>query len=120
MRSKVFSMVVVMICIRGFLGLTLADATNDSADPSALIGRWEGSARGLDSRWMSSFAIEIFTVDTAKKKVMYRWMCPEGEIGLQSPESRDWSGITWELKGDRLNGFSRRDTRAGSCALIVH
>ncbi len=137
MRCKIFSMIVAVMFALGFWGCASTDIASDTAsvaslDPQALIGRWEGSTRGLDSSWSSPYAIEIFGIDTARKKVMYRWMCRDctnnpvgysenlqlivekGKIGLQSPESRDWSDITWELKGDRLNGSARRDTMSGS------
>ncbi len=130
MRRKVFSVIAAMALLLTFSGTAVSEDV--ASDPQALVGRWEGSARGLDSSWSSPYAIEIFGIDTARKKVMYRWMCRDcrnnpvgysdnlqliiekGEIGLQSPESRDWSGITWELKGNKLNGSARRDTMEGS------
>lgn len=133
MRGKVFSIGMVIIFAIAFCGFAATGIASDApSDPQALVGRWEGSAKNLDGWWSSPYDIEIFAVDTAKKRVMYRWMCRDcttapsgysdnlqlidekGKIGFSSPERTGWSGITFELKGNRLSGFARRTTETGS------
>lgn len=125
MRGKAFSMVTTMVLFIVFMGLTFistAISEETVTDPKALEGRWEGSARGTNFSWSSYFAQEIFAVDTKNKKVIYRGFCPErrtgqkwytdmgklsdkkGEIGFETPDRTGWSGITFELKGNRLSG----------------
>lgn len=117
-----------------FMGLTFistAISEETVTDPKALEGRWEGSASNLDSDWTSQYAEEIFFVDPVKKIVIHRGLCSncdsqqwystagrfideKGKIGFSSPERTGWSGITFELKGNRLSGFARRTTETGS------
>lgn len=120
MRLKVFSMIVTMIFAVILGTINLNASAGDVSDPQALIGRWEGSVRGTNFSWSSYFAQEIFAVDVKTKKVFYRGFCPdcrtgqkwytdrgkllEGKAGFQTPDRTNWSGITFELKGDRLNG----------------
>jgi hypothetical protein len=73
MRRKIFGMVLAVIFAFAFWGRASTDIASDTAsvaslDPQTLIGRWEGSARGLDSDWSSYFALKIFAVDLNRKK----------------------------------------------------
>jgi len=136
MRRKVFGMVAIMIFT--FLSACAStDIASDSSqpivtDPQALVGRWEGSTRGLDSSWSSSFALEIFAVDMNRKRVIHRGFCRDcstsqwysnnipltvegGKLIFESPANQaGWSGIKYELKGNRISGFARRSTEAGT------
>lgn len=120
MRCKILTIVATTMII-AVLGITIAETlASDSPDYQALIGRWEGSARGTNFSWSSYFAQEIFAVDAKTKKVFYRGFCPdcrrgqkwytdrgrllEGKTGFQTPDRTNWSDITFELKGDRLDG----------------
>lgn len=122
MRRKVFSMVTTMALFIVFMGLAFistAISEETAPDPSALIGRWEGSARGLDDRWTSYYAFEIFYVDVGKKRVYGRRICPEcGRAGMfyetyKLNYEKDKIGFetTWRdpltivLKGNYLSGF---------------
>lgn len=139
MRHKVFRIMAVIIFAFTIWGCASTDIVSDSsqtiaADPKALEGRWEGSARSLDGYWTSHYDVEIFFVDPVKKIVIHRGFCPgcgsnqtwyssnarlideKGKIGFQTPEnpSTGWSGITYELKGNRLSGFASRSSEAGT------
>lgn len=138
MRHKVFSVALVIIFGVILWGCASTDIASDTAlvtnlDPQALVGRWEGSTRGLDSNWTSYYALEIFAVDVNRKRVIYRGFCPNcgraeqwysadipltvegGKVIFKSSpnQATGWSGITYELKGNRISGFARRDTMEG-------
>lgn len=120
MRLKGLIMIAMAMLIAAFWMAIAETSASDSPDYQALIGRWEGSARGTNFTWSSNYALEIFAIDTKTKKVFYRGFCPEcrdyrkwytdrgklleGKTGFQTPDRPNWSGITFELKGDRLNG----------------
>lgn len=120
MRGKFLSIAAAAVFIAVFCAASQNASASDVSDPNALIGRWEGSARGTNFSWSSYFAQEIFAVDAKTKKVFYRGFCPdcrnnqkwysdrgrllEGKAGFQTPDRTNWSGITFELKGNRLSG----------------
>lgn len=139
MRSKAFRIMAVIIFAFTLWGCASTDMVSDSSqtvvtDPQALVGRWEGSARGLDSSWTSYYALEIFAVDMNRKKVIFRGFCPGcraaeqwynddipltvegGKVFFESfpSQATGWSGIKYEFKGNRISGFARSDTMAGS------
>jgi len=123
------------IIIFAFSFASMCTASDSSgpvtADPQALIGRWEGSAKNLDGRWSSYYALEIFAIDLNKKRVIYRGFCPDcdrpqwyradypltvegGKVIFESfGNQAGWSGIRYELKGDRISGSATRSNETG-------
>jgi len=104
-----------------------------------LIGRWEGSAwcpqcigRGYQRGWSSSYDLEIFAIDLNKKRVISRGFCPDcgrwrqwyradypltvegGKVIFETfGDQEGWSGIRFELKGDRISGSATRSNERG-------
>ena len=117
MRRKVFSVIAAMALLLTFSGTAVSEDV--ASDPQALVGRWEGSARGLDNNWSSYYAVEVFHVDAKGKRVMYRYICPECrragmfyEIAkLKDDKDKIAFETTWRdplefvLKGNYLSGF---------------
>ena len=65
-----FCTATIIIFAFSFASICTASDSSEpvTADPQALIGRWEGSAKNLDGRWSSYYALEIFAIDLNKKK----------------------------------------------------
>jgi len=131
MRRNVFTMIMGTILIAVFLAASSNVSASDVPDLKALIGKWEGRARSDNGSWSSDYTFEIFDVDPKGNRAMYRGFCPDcrdsqqwyndnlkliiekGKIFLEPPQRGDWSGITYEFKGDKITGSANRSSPMG-------
>jgi hypothetical protein len=131
MKSKALSVIAGTILIAVFLAISSNVSASDAPDPKILIGKWEGKASSDDGYWSSDYTFEIFDVDPKGNRAMYRVFCPncrdnqqwysdnlkliieKGKIFLETPQSGDWSGITFEVKGDKITGSANRSPLMG-------